>query len=59
MKHDLFTAELPVEGSGITKWGCRRCMKIWTVGYSDQMLHDQLTTEECPAGYPGDAAGDA
>jgi hypothetical protein len=49
MKHDLFTAELPIEGSGFQKWGCRHCMKVWTVGYSDQLLHDRLTTEECPS----------
>ena len=47
MKHDLYTAELPVEGSGVEKWGCRHCMKVWTVGYNDQLLHDQITTEQC------------
>lgn len=45
--HDLFTCALPIEGSGVQEWGCRRCMKVWTVGYSDQLLHDRLTTERC------------
>lgn len=49
MKHNLFTLELPIEGSGFEKWGCRYCMRAWTIGYSDQMLYDQLTTEECSA----------
>lgn len=58
VKHDLFTTAIPIEGSGFQMWGCRRCFKEWTVGYSDQLLHDRLTTEECAAGRQDDDLND-